>query len=244
AGEDGWSTDSILVRGSQDIILDHCSASWGTDEVLSVGHTPTDRVTVQWCFISEGLADSTHDKGPHSMGGIDSRLANGRISRHHNLYAHNNTRNPRPGSVHDEDIARFEAQYNIVDSGMTYDFRNNVVYNWGGSRAGYTTGDSDRIAMNYVANYLKPGPDSTGETAFNAAPRARIYQRETLVKGRDVGWEGISKKYIRLDKPVMVAPVLTEPARVAFERVLTEGGASRPNRDSVDERLVTEVRQG
>ena len=244
AGQNGWSTDSISVRSSQDIILDHCSASWGTDETLSVSHTPTDRVTVQWCFISEGLADSTHDKGPHSMGGTDSRLANGRISRHHNLYAHNNTRNPRPGSVHDEDVARFEAQFNIVDSGMTYDFRNNVIYNWGGSRAGYTTRDSDRITMNYVANYLKPGPDSTGETAFNAAPRVRIYQRETLVNGRDVGWEGISKKYIRLDKPVMVAPVLTEPARVAFERVLTEGGASRPIRDGVDERIVTEVRQG
>jgi hypothetical protein len=41
------------------------------------------------------------------------------------------------------------------------------------------------------------------------------------------------------------APVLaTEPAVVAYERVLADAGASLPRRDAVDERIIASVRRG
>ncbi len=56
-GEGGDGGDAISIGRGEDIILDHCSASWSTDEVLSAStRNPTlNRVTVQWCFITEAL---------------------------------------------------------------------------------------------------------------------------------------------------------------------------------------------
>ena len=38
--------DAITCRGEKDIILDHVSASWSSDEILSIYHN--DNVTIQW----------------------------------------------------------------------------------------------------------------------------------------------------------------------------------------------------
>ena len=70
--------------------------------------------------------------------GYASIIGGNRVSWHHNLFAHNLGRNPR-----------FQG---AVDA----DFRNNVIYDWG-ETAGY--GEFDRL--NYVGNYLKPGPSTT-----------------------------------------------------------------------------------
>ena len=106
--------DSISIGNSEDVIVDHCSVSWGNDETFSAvvtgGGTKLRNLTIQWCIISEGL-----DWYDHSMGtGFDSK--GGGVSMHHNLYAHNGTRNPRLGSW-----PGYEANL---------DFRNNVLYNW------------------------------------------------------------------------------------------------------------------
>jgi len=46
--------DGISISVGKNIIVDHCSASWSLDEVLSTStHHPTlTNVTVQWCFIT------------------------------------------------------------------------------------------------------------------------------------------------------------------------------------------------
>src|SRR3990172_5507517 len=133
--------DAISIDTSKNVIIDHCSASWGTDETLSVTGKGCTNVTVQWCMITESLDNSVHHKGRHGYGSL-FRL-DGNVSVHHNLYAHNSSRNPRPGT------------YGDVRRGGLLDFRNNVIYNWG-VRAGYSA--EDKITMNYIANYLKPGP--------------------------------------------------------------------------------------
>ncbi|GAA3142219.1 MULTISPECIES: hypothetical protein [Nonomuraea] len=62
----GTPIDTFGARGVRDLIIDHCSFSWGVDECCSVyGNT---NVTVQWFVISEGLTNSVHDKGRHGMG--------------------------------------------------------------------------------------------------------------------------------------------------------------------------------
>src|SRR5687768_10040553 len=77
----GWEADGIVINATHDVIVDHCSISWATDENLSAsgprfaGKTPEEwrkntshRITFSHCIVGEALHDSTHLKGAHSMG--------------------------------------------------------------------------------------------------------------------------------------------------------------------------------
>lgn len=87
------------------IVIDHCSVSWGVDENLSVSGTrggngtksPHD-VTLSYNFISEGLRYSVHSKTKskhmdHSMGTLVMDDVK-RVAVIGNYYAHNSERNP------------------------------------------------------------------------------------------------------------------------------------------------------
>ena len=139
------SQDAICLDNAHNVIVDHCSTSWGVDENLTVSGEGTTAATVQWCIISESLNDSWHPKGPHGMGSLIR--TNGTVSYHHNLYVHNSNRNPRVGTYGEPPIR--------------FDFRNNVIYNWG-ICPGYTA--EDPAVINYIANYLKTGPAATNES--------------------------------------------------------------------------------
>jgi len=58
--EAGVASDAMSIVRGNNIILDHCSASWSVDECLSCStHDPDiDSVSVQWCIISEALKSS------------------------------------------------------------------------------------------------------------------------------------------------------------------------------------------
>src|SRR5262249_3544672 len=56
-----YEPDSVSVNNTSNLIIDHVSASWSTDEVLSVSHASTN-VTVQWSLITEALHNSNHSK--------------------------------------------------------------------------------------------------------------------------------------------------------------------------------------
>ena len=98
--------DALGTRYRKNIILDHVSASWSTDEVLSLYHN--ENVTIQWCMITEACA---RPDGSHRFGAI---WGNHHGTYHHNLIAHNDSRNVRWAS----------------GCGFN-DYRNNVIYNWG-----------------------------------------------------------------------------------------------------------------
>jgi pectate lyase len=226
--------DAVSVDECKDVILDHCSASWSIDETLSVTGEGCENVTVQWCIISESLDESAHHKGTHGYGSLIR--TDGGISFHHNLYAHHRTRCPRPGTYG-------------KDPGLLLDFRNNVIYNWI-SPAGYTSSDPARI--NYIGNYLKPGP-STREKAymFNIGGMAtQMFVEANLLDYAKVAsktdWEWIehAKPEHQLSKPLAVAAVTTDSAAVARDRILESAGASLPKRDAVDRRIVEDLRHG
>ena len=236
--------DAISISEGADIIVDHCSASWSLDEVLSSSTSkPTlTRVTVQWCFITEGLNPSKH-----GFGSLIRGTGGAKYSYIHNLYAHNLRRNPRPGNYdrnpHTED-----------PKGLLLDFRNNVIYNWGGGSAGYNNDSESVTRLNYVGNYLIPGPNSenNGIAYSTGSPYNRAYFNGNYYNGKlpKNQWslvnyrESWSKDDIRAYKqsqPFETGPITEEDAPTAYQRVLDSGGARLPKRDAVDERVVNSV---
>jgi pectate lyase len=92
AGAANSSGDAIDIDNGKNIIIDHVSASYARDEGISCQET-SDTVTVQWCIISEALTFENHSYGSLVRGDYGDVK-----SYHHNLYAHNNNRMPRPGN--------------------------------------------------------------------------------------------------------------------------------------------------
>jgi pectate lyase len=143
----GKGLDAVGGRGGENIVIDHCSASWSIDETVSL-YGGIRNLTVQWCLISESLYQSAHAKGHHGFGGI---WGGQNASWHHNLLAHHSSRNPR-----------------IVGKsvgGQLLDVRNNVIYNWGYNS---TYGGDGDVRVNLVNNVYKPGP------ATRSNVRARV----------------------------------------------------------------------
>jgi hypothetical protein len=227
-----------LANGASQVIFDHCSATWSIDECLSLAGNVSN-ATVQWCLIAEALDKSKHPKGPHGYGSL--ARANGPVSLHHNLWAHHNARSPRFGDNYDK------PPY------PAFDFRNNVIYDFGGTCSGLTQG---RFPVNYLANYIRPGPSSRARTPITIGGPSGLtfFIRDNVFEGNDaltadntrffnqVEIEGTRQVRIA-DKPFEAAPVKTLSAKEAFEAVLATVGASLPVRDSVDARIVDQVRQ-
>jgi hypothetical protein len=97
----GWGEDSISTASAFNVIIDHCSLTWATDENLSAsgprftGASPDEwragtshSITFSQNIIAEGLADSSHAKFEHSKGTLIHDNAS-KIMIYGNLYAHN-----------------------------------------------------------------------------------------------------------------------------------------------------------
>ena len=242
-GADAENRDCIGLSGARahNVIIDHCSASWGTDENLATWSGPYN-VTFQWCITSEALQDSIHPKGPHGKGMILGSKDN-TISIHHCLFAHNDERNPmmtrRPG-------AKGES---------IFDIRNNVIYNHGRTRAVDVGGNG---WVNFVGNLVKLGPGKPRPCGLwlRASARGKIYVKDNIWPGKQAGetdhWRVVGRVLLpgvkrfpetyRVREPVPAPPVTTDSPRQAYQSVLRFAGCTRPVRDVVDARIVAEVR--
>jgi len=256
-GANGDTLDALVLYGPganhppgvRDVIIDHCSFSWATDEVFSTAYGATD-FTVQWSVISEGLKDG-HPEGDHSKGAF---FAGGSVendvrgSFHHNYVAHNSARNP-------------EIQHNLSNNGFSIlmDIRNNVIYNFYSASVGKISRDA---SVNLVDNYVKPGPESTANAfewrhSASGTPRPTIYAYRNIGTTQDgsdpAAWNiasGFSTSQTtptgwRASVPHPNDPVTTTEmtSQYALE-ILDSVGASKPVRDSVDSRVVSDFRNG
>ncbi len=245
-GMDAISIGSFGAGGGvSNVVVDHCSASWASDETISVAG-PSRNVTVQWCILAECLSRSVHLEGEHSKGSIIGGQGEG-ISFHHNIYAHIGTRNPKAGSDHLP-----------PEPGVTIDFVNNVIYDWG-PRAGY--GAAQRVRLNYVCNWLRAGPSTAAKARDFAflinGSLTGIYLRGNVLQGHPdrsannilllrVGdaLAGCPAGRFVVPRPWPAAPVTTWDAETARERVLDGCGAVLPRRDAADARIIRSIRQG
>ena len=144
--------DACGGNGIGNIIYDHCSASWGLDEVMSMyrhvyarhnkkqDKLPTVNITIQDCIFAHGLDLYNHAFGA-SIGGYNSLFTR-------NLFANNISRNPS------------------VAMGGDFNFVNNVVFNWWNRSA---DGGDNTSLYNFINNYYKPGPI----TGFSVAPKGK-----------------------------------------------------------------------
>lgn len=226
---EGIESDAASVTNSSNIIFDHCSLSWSVDSVFDLTKF-TGLATVQWCILSEALNNSVHSKGPHSYAaGWDGKGAGG-ASYHHNLLASCNSRMPRVDGIDPMGLP-----------GPLVDIRNNVIYNWG---SGFAYG-GEFANMNFVDNYLKPGPSSTrlGWLFEVSGPAGRIFVSGNFVDGQPGitadNATGVNIGVVTTAFPVVSVP--DETAAAAYEAVLASVGASRV-RDAVDVRVIADVR--
>lgn len=95
AGQDvGWEPDGINTGdGTENNVIDHCTATWSVDENLSVGYETND-TTMSNCLIAEALRDATHHKGEHNYGSLIGNNAEN-VAMMGNIWADNIDRNPR-----------------------------------------------------------------------------------------------------------------------------------------------------
>ena len=138
-----------LVIGNVDapvsgVIVDHCSFSWSTDELLNTWYEVSN-VTVQNCILSEGLSNSTHgeehSKGPFFGDGSTN------ISLYRNYMVHNFDRN---------------GYFTFDRSGQTavVECVNNVTYNWVYFGNDYQSRNGGVLHANVIGNRMVQGPDT------------------------------------------------------------------------------------
>lgn len=229
--------DALKGRGIENVIIDHCSISWATDENTSFYETRN--FTFQWNIIAEALNSSVHNKGDHGYGGIWGGV---NASFHHNLLASNNSRNPR--------FSGSKTTANAPDEFV--DFRNNVIYNWGENNV--YGGESG--TYNVVNNYYKPGPATSSSKKDRILepyePYGKFYVNGNVVEGSqqvstnnwDGGVQNDDPAAVKLDTVININDnIKTHSAEKAFKLVLQQAGASL-KRDAVDARVVEEVRTG
>lgn len=239
--------DALWGRNRRNVIIDHCSMSWSTDECSSF--YDNEDFTLQWSILSESLRVSVHGKGAHGYGGI---WGGKKASFHHNLIAHHDSRNPRMCG----------SRYSNRPDLELVDFRNNVLYNWG-SNSGYA---GEGGSYNFVNNYYRPGAGSSNisrifqpnaDNGGNSQPAGvwgKFHVAGNVMHGSSTvtndNWQGIhpnpstkSKAELRSDTPFEVPFVTTHTAEVAFDKVLSLAGASFV-RDAVDARVTNEARNG
>lgn len=151
---------------------------------------------------------------------------------HHNLFAHNYSRNPR-----------FQG---AVDA----DFRKNVICDWG-QKSAYREGDR----LDYAGNYLKPGPSSIQHPPLfhdgKAAP-ASLFLHGNVIEGDaksssttgNAPDSNFERDRVAAEHAFPAPPVSTESAQAAFTDVLATPGATKPSRDAIDRRVIEDVRSG
>ena len=241
--DDSGNIDAIGISGSSgdahDIIIDHVSMSWTTDEMVSTWYA-VHNVTFMENIISESLSYSTHPEGEHGTGVLIGSDGTEYISLHRNLLAHNRHRNPRIGTT------------GLVN--MT----NNIIYNSAGGTGWNTpvrvTGERGGSKANIIGNIWKMGPDSDPALHFITVKSlddpVSIYAQDNIVPNELFHSDALP--YV-VDSAITPIPSERVATSGLFESVLANvGNSARLNdrgefvdrRDAIDTRIINEVRNG
>lgn len=229
-----------IERGVTNVMLDHLSVQFGTDENLSsFSKNPRpDLLTFQWSINAWGLET-------HSAGGLWDV---NHVTTHHTLWAHNHTRNPkaRPDGL--------------------LDWANNVTFDYD---IGFIMGDSASAAdwkANVRGNYFIRLSGNTNATALEKArlneagqPNFTLHVSDNLfdkngnsmLDGKDYGYGIASGNYSNAAAPIAATgglPVQADSPLLAYKKIASQVGALRlnatfakPIHDELDSILVNNL---
>lgn len=253
----GKDFDAISTVAAHDVIVDHCSLTWASDENLSAsgprfaegGQTLADfraatshRITFSHNLIAEGLAHSTHAKGEHSKGSLIHDHVQ-QILIVGNLYAHNYERSP----MFKADVSGQIINNLIYDPGQRAVHYNLIPEEWAGHE--YAVG-----RMVLIGNVLRAGPSTPTPLALlmlGGSGDLEIHARDNLAVDR-IGeplpqrgrYTTSSARFIDIDAPPLAPGVQPQPATEAQDWVIANAGARPWDRDDVDRRIVANVIEG
>jgi hypothetical protein len=251
-GPDPDNRDAVMIQGSdtrqvKNVVIDHCSFSWAIDETLSVWGWH-DNITLSNNIFSEPLNESLHmsDDGEtrekHGFGVLlGSSKSGGRVTMYGNLMAHIVERNP---------LARSRE---LV-------FVNNMVYDRGTMDYDGQT-DYDRVTKSSVVgnvflrgkSYSRTTKPIYLRTAGSAEliSGSRVYVSDNYAPEWGTGTALVSQTGGTLSGllSTSTAPVWNTGLTVrktasngVYNRVLGYAGARPTDRDSVDKRIITHVK--
>jgi hypothetical protein len=254
----GWEVDGITCWKARDVIVDHCSISWATDENLSASgprftggedakgwrEGTSHRITFSNNIVAEGLSNASHVKGEHSKGSLIHDNAT-QVLIVGNLYAHNRERNQ------------------LFKGGVEAVSVNNLIYDPGTRAMHYAlnaaewtghTWRNGRLAL--VGNVVKGGASTDLRLPFlivEGQGDLDLYAHDNLATYAD-GRPMPASRVIPADPLAKIRPLDQPPvwpegfkaidARQVEARVLANAGARPWDRDAVDRRIVQEVRAG
>lgn len=254
----GWDEDAFSTQGgAYNVIVDHCTLTWATDENMSAsgprftGTTPDEwragtshDITFSNNLVGEGLAYASHAKGEHSKGTlIHDNISNLLIVG--NLYAHNFERNP------------------LFKGGVRGVIVNNLIYDPGQRAIHYNLAPEEWLdhpfevgRMTAIGNVLRAGPSTpTDHLAFlmiGGAGDLEYYGRDNIAVDQ-VGeplrmfgrYTTSSARIIEARHPPVWWDGLTPlPSNQVQTSVLANVGARPWDRDMRDVLLIAEVAEG
>ena len=253
-GDTGGAEDDALGgKGGRNVIIDHCSISWSTDECASF-YAFRD-FTMQWCLIAESLTSSVHKKGAHGFGAI---WGGRNVSFVGNMLTNHTSRNPRL-----DHTILYGGELLLTNRGSV-EVAHNIIHNWG-YKACY---GGEEGWWNVVGNYFIGGEGTTGnnmvEVSVNSTTGAgagRYYIANNTFECGDGAlskrvtadnWQGVkveggrTREQVDNGKPFEVHNSIFNNGgekKYTKEAILAGVGASKV-RDAIDRRLVGEVRSG
>jgi len=264
-GLDPTSRDCIGITAGpgntvNNVVIDHCSASWSVDEVTQVyDNSETGsitNVTLSNNIIAEGLKGSIHPDGPHSKG---SQLSTwtfptpSNIALLNNIIAHCVDRTPMIAIV-----------TNIVVA-------NNLMYNnewfnswWGPSRiadvnitgnVGLGGPSSGSYVKNSIMTVWNPYNDGIGSNLYLLDNRAGEYVDGSIVwneiQSDSNDWSHVDIRFGEHPNNFKVtSPTITIPGAIylnssdVLESTIKNAGARPADRDSVDTRIINDILNG
>jgi subtilisin-like proprotein convertase family protein len=231
--------DSFQLNSVSNVIADHISALWSSNNDLSI--LSSTNITVQWSIISDSFA-LTNQPLPN---GALVRFGSGPVSLHHNLFADNYTGSPRLGD------------------NIALDFVNNVVYDWV-TNAGYATNDSANNPngytnyLNYICNYVIASSNTvkTNIAFWSGTTNTWVFQTNNLIDCDNNGvlngantmwnmftnWPGYAGLRTQTNQ-FRLPPVSVDEAYLAYEKILDFAGVNMFRRDFIDTNIVENVRR-
>lgn len=246
--------DAIQVIDGDLVMIDHVSASWTTDQLLTLW--PATRTTVQHSILAEALFNSTHSDDcsadgplePHALGPIVG-AGSEQVTFYRNVFANNVGRNPAF----------------LNNGGGVVESVNNLVYNVCYAMQFNGTG-GETLFGNAIGNLIMEGPNSCGGHRNNVlvSGNVEMYVRDNLTPARNEGddeWMATSEFLSRTPADAsfqVMSPADTPttrilPASEIFTRVPEDAGARlaaapdgtfRVAIDGVDARVLADVRSG